>query len=543
MKDVSIDYSKGKFLVQTPPQLASVARMIPNRRWDGRNRIWRANNIRGNREYLKRVFQRYNFTDLAWEEVNAIIERKPLKDFPHSYEFKGTPYKHQLDALNKINSLDAYALFMEQGLGKSFTTINDLCNRYNNNLIDAVLVVCPMSIRGNWQREVEKFATVPSLALPLVTKSAKKDLDQLWDFDGLKWYIVAVESLSSGKAPEIAEKFLLHTRPAMVVDESSTIKNHKANRTKTTISLGKMAKVRAILTGTPVANGLHDLFSQFEFIDSEIIGLGDFYSFRNRYCIMGGYENRQVIGYTNTEELMELIAENTFQATKAEALDLPDKIYQRREIEPSPDQKDLFRAIKQQLIAEVDGDRVKIDNILEKLLRLQQITAGFFTDEEGDMKMLSSAPKIKELMQVIDETGGQVIIWCVFRKEIEMVAEALSKVGTVVEFHGGVSEEQRNENIKLFQEGKARFFIANPAAGGMGITLTAANTVIYMSNSFSYTDRAQSEDRAHRIGQEKHVTYIDIVMKGSVDELVQKALHSKQDVAGYVRDNISTLTA
>jgi len=543
MKDVNIDYSKGKFLVQTPPQLASVARMIPNRRWDGRNRIWRANNIRGNREYLKRVFQRDNFTDLAWEEVNAIIERKPLKDFPHSYEFKGTPYKHQLDALNKINSLDAYALFMEQGLGKSFTTINDLCNRYNNNLIDAVLVVCPMSIRGNWQREVEKFATVPSLALPLVTKSAKKDLDQLWDFDGLKWYIVAVESLSSGKAPEIAEKFLLHTRPAMVVDESSTIKNHKANRTKTTISLGKMAKVRAILTGTPVANGLHDLFSQFEFIDSEIIGLGDFYSFRNRYCIMGGYENRQVIGYTNTEELMELIAENTFQATKAEALDLPDKIYQRREIEPSPDQKDLFRAIKQQLIAEVDGDRVKIDNILEKLLRLQQITAGFFTDEEGDMKMLSSAPKIKELMQVIDETGGQVIIWCVFRKEIEMVAEALSKVGTVVEFHGGISEEQRNENIKLFQEGKARFFIANPAAGGMGITLTAANTVIYMSNSFSYTDRAQSEDRAHRIGQEKHVTYIDIVMKGSVDELVQKALHSKQDVAGYVRDNISTLTA
>ena len=167
---------------------------------------------------------------------------------------------------------------MEQGLGKSFTTINDLCNRYHNNLIDAVLVVCPMSIRGNWQREVEKFATVPSLALPLVTKSAKKDLDQLWDFDGLKWYIVAVESLSSGKAPEIAEKFLLHTRPAMVVDESSTIKNHKANRTKTTISLGKMAKVRAILTGTPVANGLHDLFSQFEFIDSEIIGLGDFYS-------------------------------------------------------------------------------------------------------------------------------------------------------------------------------------------------------------------------------------------------------------------------
>ena len=543
MKDVNIDYSKGKFLVQTPPQLASVARMIPNRRWDGRNRIWRANNIRGNREYLKRVFQRDNFTDLAWEEVNAIIERKPLKDFPHDYEFKGTPYGHQLDALNKINSLDAYALFMEQGLGKSFTTINDLCNRYNNNLIDAVLVVCPMSIRGNWQREVEKFATVPSLALPLVTKSAKKDLDQLWDFDGLKWYIVAVESLSSGKAPEIAEKFLLHTRPAMVVDESSTIKNHKANRTKTTISLGKMSKVRAILTGTPVANGLHDLFSQFEFIDSEIIGLGDFYSFRNRYCIMGGYENRQVIGYTNTEELMELIAENTFQATKAEALDLPDKIYQRREIEPSPDQKDLFRAIKQQLIAEVDGDRVKIDNILEKLLRLQQITAGFFTDEEGEMKMLSSAPKIKELMQVIDETGGQVIIWCVFRKEIEMVAEALSKVGTVVEFHGGVSEEKRNENIKLFQEGKARFFIANPAAGGMGITLTAANTVIYMSNSFSYTDRAQSEDRAHRIGQEKHVTYIDIVMKGSVDELVQKALHSKQDVAGYVRDNISTLTA
>ena len=442
-----------------------------------------------------------------------------------------------------MTNVDSFALFMEQGLGKSYTTINDLCRRFVEDQINAVLIVCPMSIRGVWQREIEKYATVPSHVLPVVTRTADRDLDILWDFDGLKWYVVAVESLSSGKAHEIAMKYLLTTRSAMIVDESSTIKNHKANRTKRCIKMGKAANVRGILTGTPIANGLHDLFSQFEFLDPEIIGLGDFYSFRNRYCIMGGFENRVIIGYNHTEELMELVAENTFQATKADSLDLPDKIYQIREVEPTPEQKKLFTTIKKKLIPEINGDRVKIDNILEKLLRLQQITAGFYTTDEGDLKELSFAPKIKELVSMIDEINGQVIIWCVYRREIEMVVEVLSKIDKVVEFHGGVNEEDRNKNVEDFQAGKAKFFVANAASAGMGITLTAATTSIYMSNSFSFIHRAQSEDRNHRIGQENHVVYIDMVVKGSVDDLTRKALSSKQDLAEYVRDNISTLAA
>lgn len=543
MDGVKIGLIKGKFVVEIEPQLMGLARAIPNRRWDGRNRVWKVNNIRGNRDYLKGTFDKENFTEEAWAAVSIKKKIRPKNTFPVHYQFKMEPYDHQRKALDMMTNVENFALFMEQGLGKSYTTINDMCRRFTEDQINAVLIVCPMSIRGVWQREVEKYATVPSRVLPVVTRTADRDLDTLWDFEGLRWYVVAVESLSSGKAHEIAMKYLLTTRPAMVVDESSTIKNHKANRTKRCIKMGKAANVRGILTGTPIANGLHDLFSQFEFLDPDIIGLGDFYSFRNRYCIMGGFENRQIIGYNNTEELMELVAENTFQATKADSLDLPDKIYQIREIEPTSEQKKLFASIKKKLIPEINGDRVKIDNVLEKLLRLQQITAGFYTDDEGELKELSNAPKIKELISMIGEISGQVIVWCVYRREIEMVVEALSKIDKVVEFHGGVNEEDRNKNVRDFQAGKAKFFVANAASAGMGITLTAATTSIYMSNSFSYIDRAQSEDRNHRIGQENHVVYINMVVKGSVDELVISALGSKQDLADYVKNNISSLGA
>jgi SNF2 family DNA or RNA helicase len=544
MNDVRIELIKNKFAVETPPHMAGLCRAIPNRRWNGKTRVWMAANIRGNRQYLMDTFDRENFTNEAWAAVSIKKKKNTGAEFPIHYQFKVEPFKHQRKALNKMTGLDAYALFMEQGLGKTFTTINDLSRRFVEDQINAVLVVCPMSIRGVWQREMESYATVPVKTLPLVTKSANRDLEELWEFEGLKCYVVAVESLSSGKAHEIAEKFILTTRAAMIIDESSTIKNFKASRTKRCIKIGKNAKVRGILTGTPIAGGYHDLFSQFEFIDSEIIGMGDFYSFRNRYCIMGGFEDRKIIGYDHIEELMELVSENIFQATKADSLDLPDKIYQTREIEPTVEQKRLFKAIKQKLVPDINGDRVKIDGILEKLLRLRQLTAGFYTTDEGELKVLDGVPpKIKELISMIGEVNGKVILWATYRKEISMISEALKKldIGIVEEIHGGVDEVERNGVMERFQNGETRFIVANPTTAGMGLTLTAANTNIYMSNSFSYIDRAQSEDRSHRISQDKHVVYIDMMVKGSVDELAYSAIKNKQNMADFVKENIKKL--
>jgi SNF2 family DNA or RNA helicase len=425
--------------------------------------------------------------------------------------------------------------------------------------VDRVLIVCPLSIRKNWIREIEVHAPFPVDAYLLDTSKPKEFQKWMAQKHDFKWLLVGVESLAAGSAMKYAEEFVLSSYKLMtVVDESSKIKGHAATRSKNCVKLGRHSAYRVIMTGTPISHGPMDLFMQFEFLDPDIIGIGDFYSFRKRYAIMGGFEDKQVVGYQNIEELMEMIEPFVFQVRKDEVFpDAPKKIYLRRETQLTDKQKALYRQVKREGIVESGDQTMIVQNALEKMLRLQEIIGGtisFKTDPETEkltkkkyirQRIEGGNPKLSELMEAVEEYDGSTIIWCAFREEIAMVSEALKAKygeGQVVELHGDVDEATRDYNVNTaFQSGKSRFLVGNTATGGMGLTMHKAENEIYFSNSFNYTDREQSEERAFGPHKKNGTVIIDIVAEKTVDEHILEALTQKKDVSEYVRGTIDTL--
>lgn len=560
--DIRVEYDSktSRFIIHSPPWLVDEVRKIPNRRWDSRRRVWTAPALRANSEYLMAHFNHSGFTPAALEAASQSVERVPrtTSPFPVLYPFKTQPREYQRKALDSAWGKPAFAFYMDMGTGKTKTSLDLYSAYYVDGKVDRVLIVTKFSTRKNWEREIGIHCPVETDTLILDTSKAKAFEEWNTAVDGrLKFLIVGTESLAAGNAVHLAERFVnCSTRVGMIVDEAHMIKNHSAVRSKNCVKLGLSASYKTIMTGTPVANGPMDVFMQFEFLDPNIIGIGDFYSFRNRYAIMGGYEDKQVVGYQNMGELIELISPFVYQVRKSEVLtELPPKVYEVREVQMTDEQKRLYKDIAKRDKA-TSGDRgITVKTVLERMLRLQEIAGGVITYERNPdlfnpekfdrCRIPGSNPKVDELLSIVDENPVSTIVWCRFIEEIRMVTEALRKQygpDSVVEIHGGISEQQRDYNVQnLFQTGKARFLVGNAATGGVGLNMTKAELVVYYSNSFSFTDREQSEDRAHRIGQSRSVTYIDIVAEGTVDVVVVKALKEKKDVSEFVRHSIDTL--
>lgn len=558
---IAYDTKTGRFIITTPAWMVDKVRQIPNRRWDSRRRVWTAPALRANSDYLLGAFHRDVFTPEAHEAATNSVERnraRTVAEFPKRYQFKTQPRPYQVKALDHAWGKSTYAFYMDMGTGKTKTSLDLFCGYYLDAKVERVLVVTKFSTRKNWEREVGIHCPVETDVLVLDTGKPKAFDEWNAKIDGrLKFLIVGTESLAAGNAIHLAQKFVdTSLRVGMIVDEAHMIKNHGAVRSKNCVTLGKSANYKVIMTGTPVANGPMDVFMQFEFLDPNIIGIGDFYSFRNRYAIMGGYEDKQIVGYQNLEELIELISPFVYQVRKSEVLtELPPKVYEVREVQLTDEQKRLYRDIAKR-DQTVSGDQgITVKTVLERMLRLQEIAGGVITFERNPdlfnpekyehCRIPGKNPKVEELLAITEENEVSTIVWCRFLEEIRMVAAALrEKYGddSVVEIHGGVSEMQRDYNVQnLFQTGRARFLVGNAATGGVGLNMTKAELVVYYSNSFSFTDREQSEDRAHRIGQTKSVTYIDIIAEGTVDGLIVDALKSKKDVSEFVRTTINTV--
>lgn len=555
---IEYDSRINRFIITTPPWMLDRVRQIPNRRWDPRRRVWTAAALRANSQYLLREFDHAAFSPEAMAAANATLEKAKARasSFPTSYPFKTTPRQYQLKALDSAWGKPAFAYYMDMGTGKTKSAIDLFCAYYIDEKVDRVLIVTKFSTRLNWENEIRIHAPVETDVLVLDT-SKPKAFDA-WNtrVDGrLKFLLVGTESLAAGSAASYAQRFVdSSTRVGMVVDEAHMIKGHSAKRSQNCVKLGLSANYRLIMTGTPVANGPMDVFMQFEYLDPNIIGIGDFYSFRNRYAVMGGYEDKQIIGYQNMPELIELISPFVYQVRKSEVLtELPPKVYQTRVVELTDTQRRLYKQMAKQQRA-VQGDRgIAVNTVLEKMLRLQEITGGLITWDRARTEFDSSKfekeriegenEKIRELLAVAEETDCSTIVWCRFLEEIRMVSDALREKyghGSVVEIHGGVDERERHHNVsELFQTGRARFLVGNAATGGVGLNMTRAELVVYYSNSFVFTDREQSEDRAHRIGQTKSVLYVDLVAKDTVDEVVVAALREKKDVSEFVRSGIN----
>jgi len=466
-----------------------------------------------------------------------------------NYKFKTKPYAHQLTALEKSWNRENYAYFMEMGTGKTKVLIDNAAMLYDKGKINGVLIVAPKGVVGTWYNQEipthlpNHIEDITILWQSNITKKQKEYLDQLFE-TGEKLHILVmnVEAFSTTKGVEFAKKFLNSHNTLIAIDESTTIKNPKAKRTKNIIDLSNLAKYRRVMTGSPVTKNPLDLFTQCYFLDPYLLGHESYYSFRMRYAIMktaniSGRQIQLVSGFKNLGELSDKLKPFSYRVLKEDCLDLPDKIYMKRNITLTSEQLKLYDQMRKEALATLNGKTTTTVNALTQLMRLQQITCGHFTADDGTTQSIKNN-RITELMDVLEETEGKAIIWAHYQYDITNIIKEVVKVhgpGSIVDYYGLTPQDERQSNIKKFQDDpKCRFIVGTPATGGYGITLTAANTVIYYSNGYDLEKRLQSEDRAHRIGQQKSVTYVDLICDLTVDEKIVKSLRKKINIASEV---------
>lgn len=467
------------------------------------------------------------------------------------YRFKNEPYAHQSAYLHRFWDKREAALFADMGTGKSFMLINNMCMLYDNGHINAALIIAPKGVYRNWA-ELELPKHIPdhvtwSVALwnPQPSKAQKVALDKIFDIDDkLHILVMNVEAFSSDKGKKFAERFLLGHTALMAVDESTTIKSATAQRTKNIYKLGRLANYRRILTGSPVTKSPLDLYTQCAFLDLELLGFSSFYAFQNRYAVMvrrnmGTRDFNQIVGYRRLDELNEKLQPFAFRVTKEECIDLPPKVYVRRDVPLTEEQGKAYEEMKKMALTLLDnGALTTTTTALTQILRLHQICCGHLRTDDGEVHALKNN-RIDALMDCIEETSGKAIIWASYTHDILAIYEALSKAyggGSAATYYGATDSEERQKIVNKFQDPNSdlRFFIGQPKTGGYGLTLTAASTMVYYSNNYDLEIRLQSEDRAHRIGQAKSVTYIDLISPKTIDEKIVEALRGKIDIATQV---------
>jgi SNF2 family DNA or RNA helicase len=466
-----------------------------------------------------------------------------------NYKFKTKPYAHQMTALKKSWNKENFAYFMEMGTGKTKVLIDNLAMLYDKGKVDGALIIAPKGVINTWYEQElpthlpQHIENVTVLWQPNINKKYEEKLKTIFQIEtDLHILIMNVEALSTDKGVKYASKFLSSHKTLMAVDESTTIKNPSAKRTKNIIGLGKIAKYRRIMTGSPITKNPLDLYSQCEFLDPWLLDFTSYYAFRNRYAEMKtmhahGRSIQIVDKFKNLSELSETVKTFSDRVLKEDCLDLPDKIYMKRNIKLSPDQFKLYKQMKDQAIAMLNGKVTSTMTVLTQLMRLHQITCGHFTADDGSTQAIANN-RVGELMDVLEEIEGKAIIWAHYQYDIVNIIKNVVKKygeGSIVDYYGLTPQEERQPNIKKFQSDPGcRFMVGTPSTGGYGITLTAANTVIYYSNGYDLEKRLQSEDRAHRIGQKKPVTYVDLICDDTVDEKIVKALRKKINIASEV---------
>ena len=462
------------------------------------------------------------------------------------YKFKTKPYQHQKDALEKSWNRDSFAYFMEMGTGKTKVLIDNLALLYEKNKVDGALIVAPKGVVGTWFNQElpthlpERVKNMTVLWQSNINKKQKEKLN--FEKEGLHILIMNVEAFSTQKGFSYAEKFLTSHKAIMAIDESTTVKNPRAKRTKNILLLSKAAKYRRIMTGSPVTRNPLDLYSQCEFLDPKHLNFPSYYAFRNRYAEMktmflSGRSVQVVGGFRHLEELSESLKAFSYRILKENCLDLPNKIYMEREIQLTSEQERLYEQMRQEALATLNGKTVTTMTALTQLMRLHQITCGHFAADDGSIQEVKNN-RLAELLDVLDETEGKAIIWAHYQHDVKNIFKLLEEKfgpGSAVHYYGKTLPEQRDYAIKNFKNNdKVRFFVGTPATGGYGITLVQASTVIYYSNGYDLEKRMQSEDRAHRIGQKKKVTYIDFIAPDTIDEKIRKALRKKINIATEV---------
>ena len=462
------------------------------------------------------------------------------------YKLKTKPYAHQLKALQMSWDKEVFAYFMEMGTGKSKVLIDNMAMLYDKGKINGALIIAPKGVYKNWYDSelpihlASHIETKIGFWKATRSKSEDKELNKIFS-RGVEFHILLmnVEAFSTKKGLEFAQKFLWSHNALIAVDESTTIKNPGASRTKNIIKISKYAKYKRILTGSPVTKSPLDLYTQCFFLNPDLLDHSSYYTFRTRYALMrninvGARSINVVIGYKNLSELSEKLKPFSYRVLKDDCLDLPPKTFLKRTIQLSDEQKRIYKQMKTMALAELNGKITTTVNVITQLMRLQQITCGHFTADDGSTQLLKNN-RVDELMDVFEEVEGKAVIWAHFRQDIRTIVAAIEKKypASVVTYYGDTTTDERQNAIKRIQnkDSKVRFLVGTPQTGGYGITLTGASTMIYYSNGYDLEKRQQSEARIDRIGQEKPMTYIDIMCEDTVDDKIVLSLRKKVNIA------------
>lgn len=399
-----------------------------------------------------------------------------------------------------------------------------------------MLIVAPLSILGVWEEEFEKFAAFP-YALAVLTGPGSRKLDTLRHMTGAVLQVVVVNYESAWRM----EKDLAAWRPDLIIaDEGHKIKTHNIAASKAMHRLGEKAGYRLLLTGTVITNKAIDVFSQFKFVNPAIFGQS-FYAFRSRYFDMVGYGNHTPVLKKSMEaELTEKLHSISFRATKAECLDLPETTDVIRQVELEPAALRVYRGLVKESYAELSSGEVTAPNILTRLLRLSQLTGGFIGNDETATVEQISAAKLSALEDILDGAaaeGKKLVIIARFIPEIKAICKLLEKRGLGYSCITG-EVKNRDEQVARFQnEPEVMAFVCQIATAGLGITLTAASTMVFYSLDYSMSNFEQTKARIHRVGQRMPCTYLYLVARGTVDEKVLKALKDKADLARTLVDD------
>jgi len=458
------------------------------------------------------------------------------------------PYEHQREALETMWGNETFALFCEQGTGKSKIIVDETINMIERDLVNCVVILAPNQVHENWAEQYalhggasDKYTV--QVYKSVSTPSAKKKQEQLTRdiiaSGKVLVFLMNIEALSHISGQEYLYRILLARRKTyLCIDESHKIKSFGAKRTKVAIKLGELAKFRRIATGTEAEEGIINLFAQFRFLDWNIIGHKYITSFKGMYCILGGYENREIIGYRNQMMLTARLAPYVYMKRKRECLDLPDKVYVTHHIEITKEQERIYKTLEEELILMLeDGGFIDATMVLTRMIKLQQVLCGHISNEDGTRTFDSNRAGF--VADLVESASGKSIVFCRFVKDVDLVVEALIRIGI---YSIGITGEtdRRLDQIALWRNNPAcRALVITVQTGGTGLTLNEASSTIFYSNSWSATDRLQAEDRNHRIGQAEKVVYHDIVVKGKMDERILKALRSKTSLADRFRSLIN----
>jgi len=479
-----------------------------DKRWSKAKRHWRVYNATLNRSLLKTLFFIEKSVS-AVKELETDTEKSIIDTLQIVYNTK--PYGFQESAIRKMLDVRLCALFAPVGSGKTKISIDAVQSLYVAGKIDQILIIGLVSIRNNWINEIQKhwYGEIP------------------WE----SIEIIGVESLSQGgKYAEI--KKWISPNCCIVVDEGHKIKNINSKRTERAIKLGEGLKYKYIMTGTEVLNGESDLFAQFRFLDKNIIGIQTFIGFKNRYCVFGGFKGKKIIGYKRIQELIENLKKNSFTIDKKEAMPfLPEQTFVSRETLPTPAQKKLIKEIKQSILTDEEIMEGKVSmNMLTKMLRISQVAGGF--DEEGE-PVKGTNPKLNALKEIIEDSPDeQIVIFCRYVPEIKMILEAVP--GSVGIF-GEVSTKERHKLITEFQEGKHKYVVCQYQSGAIGLNMHSARLCVFFSFDFSLEMWLQAIGRIARMQQKRPMLYTSIIMRGSIDYTVHRALRHKENVADAVK--------